>query len=877
VTPRWRQVVDVVQGALDRPAAERAAWIAEACGADLELRREVESLVAAHDRAAGFLEVAADGPTWSMQRDDDIAGQRAWTLTPGSRLDRFDIEARIGAGGMGEVYRARDTRLARTVAIKLLRVMATETAAARLLREAQHASALNHPNICTIHEVGEADGRPFIVMEYVEGRSLSALVADNALPSGQLLHYATQIADAVAHAHAHGIVHRDLKASNVVVTADGRAKVLDFGLARRFVEQAATAGAIGSLTRPGTIAGTIACMAPELLRGEPADVRSDVWALGVLIYEMAAGAAPFPGDTDFEVAARILQERPGPLPDATPAGIAAIIHRCLLKEPNARYQSAAEVGASIAALAVTAAPGRILPARRRRAARLTAVAGLVAAGAAIAFLNLRAPGQGARAIAVLPFASTGSSPEIEYLGDGLTEGVINTLAQVPQSPVKVIALNSVLRYKGREIDPQAVGRDLHVAAIVIGRVVQRVDALRVSAELVDASDRSRMWGQTFDAGIGEFPNMQGEIAARIAENLQLRLTGDQRRRLTRRYTDNTEAYQLYVKGRYFWNKYTDEGWTKSIEYFNQAIELDPTYALAWAGVADSYYQLSSLVLLPAEAIPKARAAATRALALDDNLAEAHASLGIIKAQYDWDRPGAAKEFARAIELNPNYAPARQWYGMYLFEAGRFDEALTELTYAQQLDPFSLYIAVTAVWPLVSTGRYREAIASLEKTMEMHPESADLAGYLHDLRGDMYLHDRRPDDAVVEYLAGWRTKTLTSDSAETADALRGAYRAGGLTGFWRTQLRLADARYLEERQRAKTQPSPRYVSPFPLAQLLAHLGENDRAMALLEECRRNRDENLVWLKAESLRADSLWGKLPSDVRFIDLIRRLGLGP
>ncbi len=877
IPTRWRRVTELVQAAIERPPGERAAYVSDACGADSELRREVESLLSAHGRAADFLERPAH-PS-SLPADVHPAAERFadWRFAIGAHLGHFEIIGRVGAGGMGEVYRASDTRLGRTVAIKLVGdLSADDRARTQLLREAQHASALNHPHICTIYEVGEAEGQPFIVMEYVEGQSLRALIPKGGLRPESVVRYGSQIADALAHAHDHGIIHRDLKTSNVVITPDGRAKVLDFGLAKRTPHEGDRLAATVPVTQPGTIAGTIACMAPELLQGAPADVRSDIWALGVLIYEMTAGVAPFDGRTEFEVSARILREPPRPLPPDAPAGLRAVLLRCLEKDPALRYQRAAEVRAALD-MNQSASVGAAAP-RRGFAphSRLAAIAGALGLGLAVWFYAMGGSPRITRSIAVLPFVTSGGSPETEYLSDGLTEGVINSLAQLPQPTLKVIALNSVLRYKGRDIDPQAVGHDLNVAAVVIGRVVQRSDRLSVSAELVNVSDRSRMWGNTYNAGLAEFPVVQEEITAKISDNLLLRLTIDQKKRLTKRYTDNIEAYQLYVKGRYFWNKYTEEGWTKAIEYFNRAIAIDPNYALAWAGVADSYYQLSSLLLLPSEAIPKAKAAAEKALSIDESLAEAHASLGVIKAQYDWDRQSAAKEFRRAIELNPNYATAHQWYGMSLFADGQFDNASQELNKARQLDPFSLVIAVTAVWPLANVGRYDEAIAQVEKIVEMHPDVADVAAYLHDLRGDRFVQNGMADEAVAEFLEGFRTKALTGDGPETLEALKQAYRVSGLNGYWRKQLDLAEERYRNELQRAKQQSASRYVSPFHIAQLRARLGDNDGAFALLEECYQSRDESLVWLKAESLRPNSPWEILRSDPRFTQLLGRLGFG-
>jgi eukaryotic-like serine/threonine-protein kinase len=802
------------------------------------------------------------------------------SLSPGARLGPYEIVGLIGAGGMGQVYRARDTRLGRTVAIKLVQDLAADDRAGkRLVREAQHASALNHPNICTIYEIGEANGQPFISMEYVEGQPLNEVTPQDGLPIESVVGFGIQIADAVAHAHDHGIVHRDLKPSNVIVTPEGRVKVLDFGLATRtWHEGAAHAVTAAPLTQPGVIAGTIAYMPPEVLQGKLADVRSDIWSLGTMLYELTTGSLPFDGRTAFELSSQILREPPPPLPAHVSAGLSATIERCLMKDPGQRYQRASEVRAALEASRSAVAMPRLphLP-HLRRLRRPAVLAGLATITALLAYLSFFSePALAVSSIAVVPFVNAGNNPDTEYLSDGITESVINSLAQLPESTLKVIALNSVMRYKGREIDPQAMGRDLAVEAVVVGRVVQRQDILSVSAELVNVRDKSRMWGASYNTKMADVLAMQEEIATQISDNLRLRLNPDAKKTLTKRYTDNVEAYQLYLKGRYLWNQYTEEGWTKAIDYFRQALDVDPGYALAWAGIADSYYQLSSTVRLPSEVIPRARAGAIRALEIDDSLAEAHASLGIIKAQYDWDRPGAEKEFRRAIQLNPNYATGRQWFGMYLFANGQFDEALVEFRRAQELDPFSLIIAVTAIWPLPHLGRHDEALTQLQKVIELHPTVPDLKSYFHELRGEGYLEEKMYDEAAADFLLGFKTNILTGGGQEAVGALASAYKMSGINGYWQKQLDLATVHYRQQVELANRQSQPRYVSPFRLAELYARLDQKDRAFALLEQCYEHRDESLVWLKAESSSAGSSWQSLASDPRFKDLLGRLGLG-
>ena len=383
-----------------------------------------------------------------------------------------------------------------------------------------------------------------------------------------------------------------------------------------------------------------------------------------------------------------------------------------------------------------------------------------------------------------------------------------------------------------------------------------------------------MWGETYNTRIAEVLAMQEDIAAKISDNLRLRLNPEARKKLTKRYTDNVEAYDLYLKGRFQWNKTTETGWTKAIDYFHQALEVDPGYALAWAGMADSYYQLSSLVLLPSDAMPRARAASIRALQLDEGLAEAHASLGIVKLQYDWDRTGGEKELRRAIELNPSYATAHQWLGGYYhFNNGQLREALAELRRAQELDPLSPMIAAMAVWPLPPLGRQDEAIQQLQRAMEMHPDVLDLKAYYHQLRGERYLRQSMFDDAVGELVLGWDNNFLTGGGADVVAALTDAYRVSGIRGYWRKQLDLASAQH--HRNELTRQQSPaRYVTPIKLAALYVRAGDTDQAFALLEQCYEHRDENLLSIKTESSMVDSPWWSVKSDPRFVDLMKRLG---
>jgi eukaryotic-like serine/threonine-protein kinase len=820
----------------------------------------------------------SDADRWShIERLQHAALTRdqADTLV-GRQLGTYQILSILAAGGMGEVYRAHDTTLGRDVAIKVLPSLFSgdPERLARFDHEARLLATLNHPHIGAIYSVEPFDGGHALVLELVEGETLAQRIARGPIVVDEALAIARQVADALAAAHEKDIVHRDLKPANIIITPEGRAKVLDFGLAQRTWRESAVHTATMPVTREGTIAGTIAYMAPEVLQGGRADARSDIWAMGVILYEMIAGAAPFSGRTDFELSARILRESPDPLPAHVPVGVRNAILRCLAKDPRQRYQTIDDAQPDILDTRSARVRFGATPIAMARAHYLLGAGGLALAVVLLMYV-FSARAVAITSIAVVPFASDAATPDDEYLSDGLSEGIIGRLAELAQPALKVIAWNSVLQYKGRAIDAAAIGRELNVGAVMIGRIVRRSDRLAVSTELVSARDRSHLWGKTYDATVADLPQVQAEIAEKVSDSLRLQLNGRQRQRLAKRSVQNLEAYQLYLKGRYFWNKYNEEGWRKAIDYYRQAIEIDPNYALAWAGLADAYYGLSSIVLLPSEAIPQARAAAARALLIDDGLAEAHAALGVIKEQYDWDPKAAEQEYKRALELNPNYAIAHERYGVHLFAKAQFEAALVELKKAQELDPLSMVIAATAVWPLPHLGRDDQAIAQLEKAVELFPNAPDLVAWLHEVRGHAYLRRGNYDEAVNELLGGYGTRTLCGDAPETLDALKHAYNTSGMDGYWGKELECAAPRYEAALAAAGKQSSRMYVSPIRLAELYARVGDTERAIALLQDSYKNRDENLRWLKAESLLADSGWQSIRSDPRFAQMLRGMGL--
>jgi serine/threonine protein kinase/tetratricopeptide (TPR) repeat protein len=751
----------------------------------------------------------------------------------GQTLGHYRIIEKIGEGGMGVVYHAHDERLHRDVALKILLASlgAAEVPRERLLDEARIASALNHPHICTVYEVGEDNGRAYIVMEFVRGRPLSAVIPRDGLPAETVVRYGTQIAEALAHAHQHGIIHCDLKSSNVVMTSEGRAKVLDFGLAKRLLHKKSDAATQSHLAfeEDEAIAGTLPYLAPEVLRGEPARAQSDIWALGVMLYEMATGVRPFRGDTAFALSSAILRDPPAPLPRHILAGLRSIIQRCLTKEPAERYQGASETHAALQAIQPEVVIGSPALPRRRS-------------------------GRAIDSLAVLPFENLTSDPETEYLSDGITETLIHRLAQLPR--LRVMARSTMFRYKGQPIDPQAIGRDLHVRAVLTGRVFERGDALLIATELVDVADGSQLWGEQYNRQRADIFAVQDQIAKEISERLRIRLTGEDRKWLAKRHTEITEAYHLYLKGRYYWNKRTEEDIKKGIEYFNQAIEKDPSYALAHTGLADSYYLLASTAYgaFPSkEAFPRAKEAALKALQIDETLAEAHSSLaGVLTNEWDW--LGAEKEYKRSIQLNPAYATAHHFYAFYLAALGRLEKALAEIKHAYKLDPLSLIINRDLGLIFYYARQPDRAIEQYQKTLELDPNFL----LAHQALGRAYLVKGMHQEALAEIQ---EAAHLSGESAVMSAALAHAYAATGQTAAARKIL--AD---LLERSKQS------FVSPSSIAVIYAGLGDTENALRWLEQAFEERSVGLLTLKVHPI-----FDGLHPDARFQDLLRRIGLAP
>ena len=802
----------------------------------------------------------------------------------GQLLLHYRVVEKIGEGGQGTVYKVIDTSLDRPAVIKVLPPDLTDRPSnlIRFEREAKLASSLDHPNICTIFGLHKVDDIHFIAMQFVEGRNVRELVAGRPLDLRRALWIAIQVTSALAAAHARGIVHRDIKARNVMVTRSGHVKVLDFGLAK-LIEPSTTAHHDPQVTELGVPYGTSTYAAPEQAQGLPVDHRADIWSTGVLLYEMLAGTWPFRGKTALDVRYAVVYHMPKPIAEARGDDspwlprIQEILDKALAKQPDNRYQKIEDLGNDLQevlreidvdssvgttltdAASLTASPVRWAKPGSfwTRPSRIAAIAAAVLL-LALSFVVLRAvyypddtnaSATTINSLAVLPF--TNSDPNTEYLSDGITESLIDSLSRMPD--LKVKSRNTVFHYKGRETDPKTIGRELGVHALLSGSVVQQGDELAVSVELIDVRDDSHIWGQRYGRKVSEVVALPQQISRDVSQRLRSRTDDLDHSQLTRNYSPDSEAYRLYLLGRYNWNQRTIDGFRKGIDYFGQAIMRDQDYGLAYAGLADCYLLLNVYNVASAnDSFPKAEAAANRALSINENLAEAHNALAFVKYRYHLKWSDAEQHFKRAIALNPNYATAHQWYASYLAAAGRFDESIVEAKTAHELEPFSLTIYSDFIRNLYYAGHLDEARKESLKLLELDETFARAhyeAGLVLEEQGKL-------EEAISEF------RQALKKSPDNVAALTALGHSQALAG------KKSDAEKVIARLQELSKQQ--YVSPFQTA--VVYAGLDDRKLAL-EWLEKSQEERFNWLPF--IKIDPVFKNLRSDARFVELSRALGL--
>lgn len=862
----WQRVKQILEPALELDPASRSAFVDRACAGDESLRREILSLLTKQKEGIRFLEEPAlEMVRQHMAQDQAQQDKEAELALLGQMISHYRILQKLGGGGMGVVYKAEDTRLGRHVALKFLpeEMARDEQALERFRREARAASALNHPHICTIHDIGESEGGPFIVMELLEGSTLKYRISGKPLARELVVDLGIQIADALDAAHAKDILHRDVKSANIFVTERGQAKLLDFGLAKlagATVEALTTQDLLTAttetprakdLTLPGALMGTAPYMSPEQIRGEPLDARSDIFSFGAVLYEMATGQPAFSGETIGQIREAILALEPASphkLNPRVPAALEGVITKALKKKPQERYQRASEARAEL--IRVRGEIGR----RWRRRAVLAALP-LLALLAVVGWrLGWPRPGLHTghiRSIAVLPLTNLSGDPQQEYFADGMTEQLTTDLGQI--SALRVISRTSAMHYKGTNKKLPDIARELDVDAVVEGSVEPAANQVRITAQLIEAATDRHLWAKSYERDLHDVLALQDEVARAIAGEIQVTLTPQQRLRLAASRPVNADAYELYLRGRYHWNKRSEEDLRKAASYLQRAIDLDPKFALAYAGLADTYVLLGEGDIIPTgEAFAKAKAAAVKALEIDGSLAQAYSSLALLEFVDGWNFKGAEEEFKRAIDLNPSYATAYHWYALLLSALGRHGEAIAEMEQARRLDPLSPVINVNVAWVLYRARRYESALQELQKASDIDPNYIRL----HYLRACIYVQKRMLTEAAAEF---HNFQEEISRGSRSPMRLVGLGYANAVMGRKTEALRVVD-----EMKRQN-------VLPYDIAYILAALGEKDAAFQWLYQAYAGHSPRLV----ENLKVEPALDPLRSDPRFPELLRRIGL--